>query len=133
MADAGYQVIGALTAAEGLAKAQELRPSAITLDIILPDRDGWQVLHDLKADPATRDIPVIMLTIVDNKAMGFQLGAGRLPGQTAGQRRLAGHPGPHGPHRRSPGAPLVVDDDPDVHEMVAAAAGGTAVSLCIRR
>ena len=68
-------MIGAATAAEGLAKAQALRPAAITLDIILPDRDGWQVLHDLKADPATRDIPVIMLTIVDNKAMGFRLGA----------------------------------------------------------
>ncbi|MDX1417500.1 MAG: GAF domain-containing protein, partial [Candidatus Promineifilaceae bacterium] len=54
LADAGYEVVGAGTAAEGLAKARELRPSAITLDIVLPDRDGWQVLHDLKADAATR-------------------------------------------------------------------------------
>ena len=42
---------------------------------MMPNTDGWQVLHDLKADAATRDIPVIMLTIVDKKPLGYQLGA----------------------------------------------------------
>jgi CheY-like chemotaxis protein len=41
----------------------------------MPDKDGWQVLHDLKADPLTTNIPVILLTIIDKKALGFKLGA----------------------------------------------------------
>ena len=111
-------MVGALTAAEGLAKAQELRPSAITLDIVLPDRDGWQVLHDLKADPATRDIPVIMLTIVDNKAMGFQLGAADYLVKPLDSAALTGRAGAHAAVGDRPVRLLVVDDDPDVHEMV---------------
>jgi CheY-like chemotaxis protein len=75
LADAGYRVVGAGSGAEGLRLARELKPSAITLDIIMPDADGWQVLHGLKADPATRDIPVLLLSVVDQKDLGFRLGA----------------------------------------------------------
>lgn len=75
LGDAGYQVIGAMSGEEGMRKALELRPLAITLDIMMPQKDGWQVLHELKSHPDTRDIPVIMLTIVDKKALGYQLGA----------------------------------------------------------
>jgi CheY-like chemotaxis protein len=42
---------------------------------MMPNKDGWQVLHDLKADPSTRKIPVILISIVDKKALGFRLGA----------------------------------------------------------
>jgi PAS domain S-box-containing protein len=73
--EAGYRVAAALSGKEGLEKARKLKPFAITLDIMMPRKDGWQVLHDLKNDPLTKDIPVIMLTIVDNKAMGLRLGA----------------------------------------------------------
>ncbi len=62
LGEAGYQVIGATSGDEGLQKAKELNPFAITLDIMMPHKDGWQVLHELKNDPATRDIPVIVLT-----------------------------------------------------------------------
>jgi len=73
--EAGYQVVGALGGEEGLQKARQLKPFAITLDIMMPKKDGWQVLHELKADSDTRDIPVIMLSIVDKKALGYRLGA----------------------------------------------------------
>jgi len=71
----GYYVVGALNAEEGTRKARELRPFAVTLDILMPQKDGWGVLSDLKADPATRDIPIIVLSIIDNKELGFSLGA----------------------------------------------------------
>lgn len=73
--EAGYRVIGVTSGEEGLQQARELRPFAITLDILMPHKDGWQILHALKADPATRDIPILVLSIVDNKALGYQLGA----------------------------------------------------------
>jgi CheY-like chemotaxis protein len=73
--EAGYQVITATSGDEGIAKAKEYQPFAITLDIMMPKKDGWQVMHDLKAHPATRDIPVVMVTIVDKKKLGLHLGA----------------------------------------------------------
>jgi signal transduction histidine kinase/CRP-like cAMP-binding protein len=75
LSEAGYQVIGATSGDEGVQKAREIQPFAITLDITMPRKDGWQVLHDLKTDPATRDIPVIMLTMVDKKLLGYRLEA----------------------------------------------------------
>jgi CheY-like chemotaxis protein/anti-sigma regulatory factor (Ser/Thr protein kinase) len=73
--DEGYYVVGALSADEGIRKAMDIQPFAITLDILMPKKDGWEVLNHLKADPATRDIPVIVLSIIDNKELGFSLGA----------------------------------------------------------
>ncbi len=58
----------------GLRLAREQRPALITLDVMMPGMDGWAVLTALKADPETADIPVVMLTIVDNKEMGYALG-----------------------------------------------------------
>jgi DNA-binding response OmpR family regulator len=70
-----FDVIGVRNGAEGHKLARELQPHAILLDILMPLKDGWQVLHDLKADEVTTNIPVILLTIVDKKALGFRLGA----------------------------------------------------------
>ena len=70
-----FEVIGARNGIEGQQMARDLQPKAILLDILMPDKDGWQVLHDLKADELTTNIPVILLTIVDKKALGFRLGA----------------------------------------------------------
>jgi signal transduction histidine kinase/CheY-like chemotaxis protein len=73
--DEGYYVVGALSADEGIRKAKEIHPFAITLDILMPHKDGWGVLNELKADPATRDIPIIVLSIIENKQLGYSLGA----------------------------------------------------------
>jgi signal transduction histidine kinase/ActR/RegA family two-component response regulator len=72
---AGFRVVAAAGGEEGLRLAKQLRPLAITLDVIMPDWDGWTVLNKLKADSELAEIPVIMVTIVDNEAMGRDLGA----------------------------------------------------------
>ena len=70
----GLRVVAAANGKEGLRLAKELRPDAITLDVLMPVMDGWTVLTALKADPALTEIPVIMITIVDEKQAGFALG-----------------------------------------------------------
>jgi CheY-like chemotaxis protein len=71
----GFEVTAAGSGEEGLRLAHQLQPVAITLDVMMPDMDGWSVLRALKADPALRDIPVVLLTIVDDKSKGYALGA----------------------------------------------------------
>ena len=61
--------------AEGLRQARTIRPRAITLDLLMPEVDGWEVLEELKADPATRDIPVVILSCMDRKDRGMRAGA----------------------------------------------------------
>ena len=75
LSDDGYQVICAANGNDGLKIAKEQQPVAITLDVQMPHKDGWSILQELKADPATRDIPVLMATMMDNKALGMRLGA----------------------------------------------------------
>jgi PAS domain S-box-containing protein len=71
----GIKIETASSGQEGLRKAKELHPDAITLDIMMPSMDGWTVLSALKADPELADIPVIVLSFVSNKTRGFALGA----------------------------------------------------------
>ncbi|MFV2007808.1 MAG: response regulator [Longimicrobiales bacterium] len=71
----GYRVATASDGEVGLAMAKELEPVAITLDVLMPGTDGWSVLSTLKADPKLAHIPVIMLTILDEKPLGVALGA----------------------------------------------------------
>ena len=73
--DEKYSLRFASTAAEGLRLARELRPAAITLDVMMPETDGWSVLSTLKSDPQLARIPVIMVTILGDKELGFALGA----------------------------------------------------------
>ena len=72
---AGVRVVTASDGREALRLAKTLRPAAITLDVIMPGMDGWEVLRELKLDPETRDIPVIMVTMTDDRASGYALGA----------------------------------------------------------
>ncbi|OGZ04896.1 MAG: hypothetical protein A3C93_03800 [Candidatus Lloydbacteria bacterium RIFCSPHIGHO2_02_FULL_54_17] len=78
LADAGYRVVTATTGNEGLAKAKAERPDIILLDVMLPDIGGFEVLEQLKADPATKPIPVILLSNLgghDEINRGKELGA----------------------------------------------------------
>ena len=75
LAKEGFRVEVAASGEEGLRMARQLRPDAITLDVMMPGMDGWAVLSALKADPQTADIPVVMLTIVDDQNLGYSLGA----------------------------------------------------------
>jgi CheY-like chemotaxis protein len=71
----GIRVVTAAGGEEGLKLARQLHPAAITLDIVMPRLDGWAVLEALKADPATADIPVIIVSLLDKEDMGFAVGA----------------------------------------------------------
>ncbi|OQW91759.1 MAG: hybrid sensor histidine kinase/response regulator, partial [Beggiatoa sp. IS2] len=71
----GYQVAVAANGIEGLQLAKKLRPHAITLDVMMPGLDGWEVLTRLKADNELAYIPVIMLTMMEDKDIGYALGA----------------------------------------------------------
>jgi CheY-like chemotaxis protein len=71
----GFRMERARTGPEALQMARELMPVAVTLDILLPEIDGWEVLTRLKADEATANIPVLVVSVVDNPALGRALGA----------------------------------------------------------
>ncbi|RDV37505.1 response regulator [Bradymonadaceae bacterium TMQ3] len=72
---AGYRVVSAISGDEGLRMARAVGPSAITLDVMMPGRSGWDTLAELKYDPELAHIPVIMLTMVVDRKKGFALGA----------------------------------------------------------
>jgi len=71
----GYEVVYAEDGEQGLKKAIEIQPFAITLDVMLPKKDGWNILKEFKEHPATRDIPVILISVMGDKNLGYGLGA----------------------------------------------------------
>ncbi len=112
----GYAMTGASSGAEGLALARKLKPFVITLDIMMPHRDGWSVLQALKSDPELRQIPVIILSIMENRALGFSLGIADYIVKPFERRalieKLKGLELVRGKRV------LVVDDDEDIRELV---------------
>jgi signal transduction histidine kinase/CheY-like chemotaxis protein len=85
----GFTVRTASGGADGLRLARQLLPAAITLDVMMPDMDGWSVLSALKDDLALCDIPVIMLTMVDHPERGFTLGASDYATKPVNRGRLS--------------------------------------------
>ena len=85
---AGFSVAYASSGDEGISKARELKPVAITLDVMMPVMDGWAVLSSLKNDPELRDIPVVVVTIVDDRDLGFALGASEFLTKPIDRQRL---------------------------------------------
>jgi signal transduction histidine kinase/CheY-like chemotaxis protein len=110
----GYEVIPAATGEEGLALAAERRPVAITLDILLPQMDGWAVLTALKADPALADIPVIFLSMVDEKNLGYAMGAADFLVKPVQKEALLKAVARHA----STGTVLIVEDDAPTRELL---------------
>jgi signal transduction histidine kinase/CheY-like chemotaxis protein/PAS domain-containing protein len=113
----GYEVLHAAGGREGLRIAKAARPDVITLDIIMPDLDGWSVLKALKDDPELCEIPVVLATIMGDRDMGFALGAADLVTKPFDREvliRVVNR------HRRGDGSAqvLVVDDDPRSRDML---------------
>ena len=112
----GFIVRTASGGVEGLQLARQLLPAAITLDVMMPDMDGWSVLSAIKTDLKLRNIPVIMLTMVDDPVRGFTLGASDYATKPVNRRRLSEilkkytclHP---------PCPVLVIDDDPTARSL----------------
>ena len=85
----GLHMVGAGSGMEGLRLAKELKPAVITLDVLMPEMDGWAVLTALKADPELASIPVIVATFIDEKETGFALGATDFLTKPIDRRQLA--------------------------------------------
>ncbi|MBI4783342.1 MAG: PAS domain-containing protein [Oscillatoriophycideae cyanobacterium NC_groundwater_1537_Pr4_S-0.65um_50_18] len=118
----GFRVETAATGDEGLALAETLHPDAITLDVLLPHMNGWEVLASLKADPALADIPVIVMSMVDDKNLGFTLGAADYLTKPVDYKRLTRLLDQYCPQDRLPGegdrpTVLVAEDDIATREM----------------
>ncbi len=117
LAKEGFRVVTAADGASGLELARRRQPDVITLDVMMPGMDGWAVLNELKADSALADIPVIMMTIVDDRNMGFALGASEYFTKPIDWKRLATA---LKKYRKDQDRPLVlvVEDDPAARDML---------------
>ena len=106
----GFRVIAASNGVEALALARKHRPHAITLDVLMPQMDGWRALKEFKADPELRDIPVIMVTVLNERGMAIPLGASDFITKPVDRQRLTAILRDHcvGPGGAST---LVVEDD----------------------
>ena len=71
----GYRIIPLTDPKHALAKVKETRPFAVTLDIMMPEKDGWQIMRELKNNPETRDTPIVICSIIENQEKGFSMGA----------------------------------------------------------
>jgi CheY-like chemotaxis protein len=109
----GFGVVIASSGEEGLRLARELAPDVITLDVLMPGMDGWSVLAALKAEAALVDIPVVMLTMLDDRNLGYALGAADYLTKPIDRERLVAV---LGRYRRDLPV-LVVDDDPNFRDL----------------
>ena len=112
---AGYRLIQAASGEEALSLARTMRPDAITLDVMMPKPDGWQVLTALKADADLRAIPVIIVTVLSDRAIGLSLGAVDVLTKPVDRARLTAVI--HSLVRRD-GPVLVVEDDGDARGVI---------------
>jgi CheY-like chemotaxis protein len=113
----GFRVINALGGKEGVRLAREVKPDVITLDVLMPEMDGWSVLSALKADPELADIPVIMLSMIDDREMGFALGASEYITKPIEKERLFATLRKY-QHAHSGRLVLVVEDDMASRQML---------------
>jgi signal transduction histidine kinase/DNA-binding response OmpR family regulator len=126
LARENYRVLHAYDGAEALGILRKTPPDIVTLDVMMPKVDGWSVLSMMKSDAALDHIPVIMITIVDDRNLGYSLGATEFMTKPIDRarllalvRRFAGHqPQAH---------VLIVDDDPEVREIVRSTLEGSGL------
>jgi ammonium transporter len=118
-----FVVLTATNGAEGIQMAREHKPDVITLDVMMSGMDGWSVLSLLKADPQLSMIPVIMLTMVDDRNRGFALGAADYMTKPIDRKRLTNLLQKYRKNRGDtdrlrPGILMVVEDDKDTQEVL---------------
>ena len=112
----GYRVLHARSGAEALTMAREFRPDAITLDVMMPQMDGWSVLAALKSDPVLSDIPVTIVTMLNDRAIALSLGAAGFLTKPIDWQRLNGMLRQFS-HKTIDGSVLVIDDDPEIRAL----------------
>jgi PAS domain S-box-containing protein len=119
----GFHPVVAATGEEGLELARRVRPAVITLDVMMKGLDGWAVLESLKKDPDLADTPVVMVTMLEDRDLGYALGAAEYLTKPVDRdqlieviERLAAD---------SSGPILVVDDDPEARSMIRRQLDGT--------
>jgi signal transduction histidine kinase/DNA-binding response OmpR family regulator len=117
---AGVRVVGARDGEEGLDTVRRLSPAGVILDILLPGIDGWEVLARLKADPQTAPIPVIVVSMLDERGRGFTLGAAEYLVKPVGKEQLlaAVYRAAAMPEREH--TVVAIDDDPHAIKLVRA-------------
>ncbi|MEY4518240.1 MAG: hypothetical protein RLZZ499_839 [Cyanobacteriota bacterium] len=113
----GFNVRTANSGEEGLRLAKLIKPEAITLDVMMPGMDGWSVLTALKANPQTADIPVVMMTMVDDQNLGYALGAAEYLLKPVQAMQLGAILDKYKPDITS-NLILVVEDDSGIREML---------------
>jgi hypothetical protein len=116
LSDEGYRVLEASSGEAGLALARQETPDAITLDVLMPGMDGWAVLTALKADPALAAIPVIMLTMLEDRNLGFALGASEYVTKPFDREQLRALLARY--RRAGKSDVLVIEDDPPTRELL---------------
>jgi signal transduction histidine kinase/CheY-like chemotaxis protein len=116
----GARVVSARDGEEGLDTVRRLSPAGVVLDILLPGIDGWEVLAQLKADPATAAIPVVVVSMLDERGRGFALGAAEYLVKPVGKDQLlaALYRAAAIPERKH--TVVAIDDDPLAIELVRA-------------
>lgn len=144
LTEAGYQVEYAADGEEAIAKAAEIQPFAITLDILLPKKDGWQVLREMKTKPNLQTIPVIIISVTEERQLAFGLGAvDHLVKPIDKEALLTSLQSLKLPSRDGSPRILVVDDDPqtvrllstvltnDGYEVLKVYGGSEAIEIAI--
>jgi signal transduction histidine kinase/DNA-binding response OmpR family regulator len=112
-----FTIVTAQGGEQGLREAERLKPDVITLDVVMPGLDGWEVLRRLKSNPDLAHIPVVMMSIIENRALSFSMGAAECVAKPVARERLievlrrtSGTTGPV--------SVLVVDDEPDARALI---------------
>ncbi|MFO0575558.1 MAG: response regulator [Polyangia bacterium] len=116
LASEGYKVYTAADGEQALHIASEVRPMAITLDVLMPQMDGWSVLTRLQADLELRAIPVIVISIVSDRTLGAALGAAAYLQKPVQREQLVAALLSQRP--RAVRSVLIVDDDPDCRDLL---------------